>query len=163
MTKISAFALGVAAALLMIQHGAARQLPRASVQIDRDDIGGVVTGSAGPEAGVWVIAETTDLPFEEWTKAERQARPPIVLRVQGTDLHAGGLERFLDGGQHIVLIVEGPSSPAPLARLVTPGTLVLQTNDEFGLEEFANATGPAIAAIVPDTAARFLHDPGAGG
>jgi hypothetical protein len=62
MTKISAFALGVAAALLMIQHGAARQLPRASVQIDRDDIGGVVTGSAGPEAGVWVIAETTDLP-----------------------------------------------------------------------------------------------------
>ena len=62
MTKISAFVLGAAAALLVIQHGAARQLPRASVQIDRDDIGGVVTGSAGPEAGVWVIAETTDLP-----------------------------------------------------------------------------------------------------
>ena len=27
-----------------------------------DDIGGVVTGAAGPEAGVWVIAETDDLP-----------------------------------------------------------------------------------------------------
>ncbi len=27
-----------------------------------DDIGGVVTGAAGPEAGVWVIAETEDLP-----------------------------------------------------------------------------------------------------
>src|SRR5690348_16139639 len=26
------------------------------------EIGGVVTGPAGPEAGVWVIAETTDLP-----------------------------------------------------------------------------------------------------
>src|SRR4029077_16395083 len=26
-----------------------------------DDIGGVVTSSKGPEAGVWVIAETTDL------------------------------------------------------------------------------------------------------
>lgn len=26
------------------------------------DIGGVVTGKGGPEAGVWVIAETTDLP-----------------------------------------------------------------------------------------------------
>src|SRR5437879_10170407 len=26
------------------------------------DIGGVVTGPNGPEAGVWVIAETTDLP-----------------------------------------------------------------------------------------------------
>ena len=33
-----------------------------AVSIDSDDIGGVVTGSRGPEAGVWVIAETTDLP-----------------------------------------------------------------------------------------------------
>ena len=32
------------------------------VAIDNDDIGGVVTGPAGPEAGVWVIAETRDLP-----------------------------------------------------------------------------------------------------
>jgi hypothetical protein len=30
--------------------------------IDRNDIAGVVTGPAGPEAGVWVIAETSDLP-----------------------------------------------------------------------------------------------------
>ena len=28
----------------------------------RPIIGGVVTGPNGPEAGVWVIAETTDLP-----------------------------------------------------------------------------------------------------
>ena len=33
-----------------------------SPQIDDDDIGGVVTGTSGPEAGVWVIAETHDLP-----------------------------------------------------------------------------------------------------
>lgn len=33
-----------------------------SVQVDDDDIGGVVTGPDGPEAGVWVIAETRDLP-----------------------------------------------------------------------------------------------------
>ena len=32
-----------------------------AVAIDNDDIGGVVTGPGGPEAGVWVIAETTDL------------------------------------------------------------------------------------------------------
>src|SRR5437016_6031670 len=31
-------------------------------QIDTDDIGGIVTSDKGPEAGVWVIAETTDLP-----------------------------------------------------------------------------------------------------
>src|ERR1700719_2219093 len=34
----------------------------AAVAIDSDDIGGVVTSSNGPEAGVWVIAETRDLP-----------------------------------------------------------------------------------------------------
>jgi hypothetical protein len=34
----------------------------AAVRIDNDDIGGVVTGTSGPEAGVWVIAETNNLP-----------------------------------------------------------------------------------------------------
>jgi hypothetical protein len=38
------------------------QQPAAGVAIDSDDIGGVVTGPKGPEAGVWVIAETRDLP-----------------------------------------------------------------------------------------------------
>src|SRR5262249_59447046 len=33
-----------------------------SVSIDKDDIGGVVTSTKGPEGGVWVIAETNDLP-----------------------------------------------------------------------------------------------------
>ena len=41
----------------------AQQPPRpAAPAIDADDIGGVVTGPNGPEAGVWVIAETRDLP-----------------------------------------------------------------------------------------------------
>ena len=30
--------------------------------VDQDDIGGIVTSPNGPEAGVWVIAETDDLP-----------------------------------------------------------------------------------------------------
>ena len=33
-----------------------------AIAIDSDDLAGTVTGPAGPEAGVWVIAETTDLP-----------------------------------------------------------------------------------------------------
>ncbi len=33
-----------------------------SVDVSAADIGGVVASSKGPEAGVWVIAETTDLP-----------------------------------------------------------------------------------------------------
>jgi hypothetical protein len=36
------------------------QQARPAVEIDNDDIGGVVTGPKGPEAGVWVIAETRD-------------------------------------------------------------------------------------------------------
>jgi hypothetical protein len=35
--------------------------PGGGVAIDDDDIGGVVTGSSGPEAGVWVVAETREL------------------------------------------------------------------------------------------------------
>src|SRR5689334_20918000 len=38
------------------------QTQSASVAIDNDDIGGIVTGPRGPEAGVWVIAETADTP-----------------------------------------------------------------------------------------------------
>ena len=33
-----------------------------AIAIDADDIGGVVRGPKGHEAGVWVIAETRDLP-----------------------------------------------------------------------------------------------------
>ena len=32
------------------------------IPLDADDLGGIVTSASGPEAGVWVIAETTDLP-----------------------------------------------------------------------------------------------------
>ena len=32
------------------------------VRVAENDISGVVTGPKGPEAGVWVIAETSDLP-----------------------------------------------------------------------------------------------------
>jgi hypothetical protein len=39
----------------------ARQLTNEAVRIDNDDLGGVVSGPRGPEAGVWVIAETTEL------------------------------------------------------------------------------------------------------
>jgi len=54
----------LAAMLLTISlpGAGAQQRGGEAVRIDSDDIGGVVTSSKGPEAGVWVIAETTDLP-----------------------------------------------------------------------------------------------------
>ena len=51
----------IAVAAFLCAAGPAR-LSAQSVTIDRDDIGGVVTGPHGAEAGVWVIAETHDLP-----------------------------------------------------------------------------------------------------
>ena len=60
------FYLGVAAiAAAVVLAGSASEVraqQAAAPAIDADDIGGVVTGPNGPEAGVWVIAETTDLP-----------------------------------------------------------------------------------------------------
>src|SRR2546428_12457217 len=54
-------------ALAMVSAGSAVTLsaqPAASeaVRIDSDDIGGVGAGPNGPEAGVWGIAGTSDLP-----------------------------------------------------------------------------------------------------
>src|SRR6266436_2777115 len=40
----------------------AQQSTDPAIRIGNNDLGGVVTGPNGPEAGVWVIAETTDLP-----------------------------------------------------------------------------------------------------
>src|SRR5213594_1123195 len=42
----------------------AQQKADPSIRITANDLGGVVTGPSGPEAGVWVIAETTDLPTQ---------------------------------------------------------------------------------------------------
>jgi hypothetical protein len=53
-----------------------QQKSAATVQIDNDDIGGVVTSAKGPEAGVWVIAETRDLPtrFAKMVVTDDQGR-----------------------------------------------------------------------------------------
>lgn len=102
------------------------------------------------------------LPFGRWTKTERRLAPPLAVEVQGGDLRPAALAEFLDGRQKIVLVVEGECAPAPLARLVAPGTYVLQTADGSGMERFAAWEGPGIAALVPESAARFEHNPAAG-
>ena len=58
--------LGVAAVAIALAFGVAPTTvvaqQAATVSVGATDIGGVVRGPNGPEAGVWVIAETTDLP-----------------------------------------------------------------------------------------------------
>lgn len=59
-------ACGVVFGMAIVRVEAARKAKPSSrvdakVAIDADDIAGVVTSSNGPGAGVWVIAETSDL------------------------------------------------------------------------------------------------------
>jgi hypothetical protein len=61
--KICTCVIGLGmSALVLVGCGGSGEVGGA-LAIDDDDLGGVVTGPNGqPEAGVWVIAETTDLP-----------------------------------------------------------------------------------------------------
>jgi hypothetical protein len=61
------FRLGLAAAAMAAQLVAASSAADAEqtaggITVGDSDLGGVVRSASGPEAGVWVIAETTDLP-----------------------------------------------------------------------------------------------------
>ena len=63
--SLAALAYTVSAAALIattsLNPTPAKAQAPVAVAIDNDDIGGVVRSSAGPEAGVWVIAETREL------------------------------------------------------------------------------------------------------
>src|SRR5262245_14028315 len=54
---ISVALMSIGAAVIVAQQQAG-----AAVAVAADDLGGVVTSAKGPEAGVWVIAETRELP-----------------------------------------------------------------------------------------------------
>jgi len=54
--------LAITVLLTVSPAGMSARQTATDIKIDPDDIGGVVTSSKGPEAGVWVIAETKDLP-----------------------------------------------------------------------------------------------------
>ena len=69
-----------------------RQAPPA-VPIDNDDIGGVVTGANGPEAGVWVIAETKDLPVRYIKEVITDDKGQFVV----PDLPAGTYDVWVRG------------------------------------------------------------------
>ena len=73
-----------------------------TVQIDNDDIGGVVTSAKGPEAGVWVIAETTELPtrFARMVVTDDRRALCAAGFAQGQLQHLGArlrLGRFAEG------------------------------------------------------------------
>ena len=56
---VAGLAILLAASQTRVKAG---QAAGEAVRVDADDLGGVVSSPKGPEAGVWVIAETSDLP-----------------------------------------------------------------------------------------------------
>src|SRR5215831_21006955 len=59
---VSVVAISIAMLLASSSTRLCAQQNTATVNVGDNDLGGVVTSVNGPEAGVWVIAETTDLP-----------------------------------------------------------------------------------------------------
>ena len=57
------FRWGIGAGLAIVAAACAMQMnPEQSMAVGESDLGGVVSSPNGPEAGVWVIAETVGLP-----------------------------------------------------------------------------------------------------
>jgi len=75
---IETFAVGYPAAVNAQQA--------AEVAIDQDDIGGVVTGPNGPEAGVWVIADLPTANYSVWARGYGLVDSPKVRAKPGQHL-----------------------------------------------------------------------------
>jgi hypothetical protein len=59
-------------------------------------------------------------------------------------------------------IVDGLCPPAPLVRLITPATFVMQAHEIPELEALVSSPGVGIGALMPIWAVRFAHDPAGG-
>src|SRR5215210_1851716 len=124
----SALFTTVAAATLMlgitsVPATVQAQQSTAAVDIAGTDIGGVVAGPNGPEAGVWVIAETTELPtkFAKIVVTDDQGRfvipdlPPRVnyeVWVRGYGLVDSPKRRASPGQQLSLTAVPAPNEAA---------------------------------------------------
>lgn len=102
------------------------------------------------------------LPFARWNRGERELAPPLVVRVEGPRPRLSGLADLLDGATKIAILAPEAESPAPLALLVTRGVFVAQGNSLDVVERLRSSPAPGIAAILPEGAARFVHDPAGG-
>jgi hypothetical protein len=146
----------IAAAVVAL--GARQQAGGTAVAIDDDDIGGVVTGPKGPEAGVWVIAETSDLktPFVRIVVTDDRGRyvvpdlPKVNYRVwvRGYGL-ADSAKVAARPGRTLNLTAAAAASPRAAAEIYSAGywysLLKVPDASEFpGTGPSGNGIAPAI-------------------
>ena len=152
-SKSSLFASAALAALiaLAVLPASAQQAAAPAVTIDNDDIGGVVTGPNGPEAGVWVIAETRDLPVR-YIKMRRDRRPGPLCRARPAEGELRYLGARLWSGRFSPKVKSEPGKQLNLTAVPAPdekaaaqyypaiywyAMLKIPTADQFGPEQRA--------------------------
>ncbi len=134
-STLGVFLAGLAAAVALVA-GLSGQTP--AVAIDGDDIGGIVSGPKGPEAGVWVIAETRDLGVRYIKSVVTDDHGRYVI----PDLPAARYEVWVRGyglvdsakassrpGQHVNITAVPAPTPAAAAAVLPGDLLVLDADD----------------------------------
>src|ERR1041384_4484671 len=124
---------------------ASTALAQNAVTVGAADIGGVVHGANGPEAGVWVIAETTDLPtrYTKIVVTDDQGRflvPELPKANYSVWVRGYGLGRFARrGGQSLDPKAAAAPGAAADAQNYPPiywfALIHVPKKDEFPLEK----------------------------
>jgi hypothetical protein len=116
MVRVSAWTLALGGFLAAVTTGVVIGQDGVVVELDDDDVGGVVSSSNGPEAGVWVIAETSDLPttFRKIVVTDDQGRYLLP------DLPEASYEVWVRG---YGLVDSRPLTAVPGERLDLPARL----------------------------------------
>lgn len=152
---------------------AGAQQGTAAVPVDADDLAGVVTSAKGPEAGVWVIAETTDLPTKfvkivvtddrgRYLMPDLPAKAAYSVWVRGYGLVDSPKVKAAPG-QTLHLTATVAPTPAAAAEYYPAGywwaMLQVPGDDEFP------GTGPTGNGISPNlkTQAEFVRQLKSGG
>ena len=147
----SAAAISVSVSLTQSAYAASNGVP-----VIADGIGGVVTGPKGPEAGVWVIAETLDTPtrFIKIVVTDDQGRylvPELPLGKYQVWVRGYGLvdSKAVDGvpGKNINLVAV-PAPDAKDAAQYYPPNYWLSLIEPPAASEFPG-TGPKGNGIAP--------------
>jgi hypothetical protein len=102
------------------------------------------------------------LPFPEWNSAERALAPGLVIESSGADFTPSVIVPFLDENSKFVFNVDGDAPAAALSRVISPGVFVQQETGDSALDAFSEFDGMAVAALLPEGAVSFVHDPAAG-
>ncbi len=100
--------------------------------------------------------------FSRWNKSERALAPALVIELSGADFKPALIVPFIDQHSKFVFNVDGDAPAAAMSRVISPGVFVQQETGDTALDAFSEFEGPAVAALLPSTAASFIHDPSAG-